>query len=294
MPTASDRGGSADRRGRTRLLLGLGLAAVTFAGVGFWVTGSGGAPIEAWSRLGTEDAHSLAFVEDDPNHIIFGHHDGVMESTDGGTSWHALGGRLDAMSLTAPTTSYIAVAGHDVFSESRDGGRTWQDIPAELPNLDIHGFAQDPGDQARMWAYPVTGGLWESRDGGRAWELVNPDNVVFPVAISTPNGVRLFGVTASGLATSGDSGSTWQSLGDPGLYPMTSLAAAAGGSVLVAGGPDGLARSDDGGASWSRLPFKGQAFAIALANGGRTVAIVTATTEFFRSEDGGHTWPAPT
>jgi len=196
------------------------------------------------------------------------------------------------MSLSAAAAS-IVLAGHDVLSESRDGGRTWQDIPADLPNLDIHGFAQDPADQARMWAYLATGGLWESRDGGRAWELITPENVVFPVAISMPTGVRLFGVTSSGLVRSDDGGRTWEGVGDPGLYPMTSLAAVTGGSVLVAGGPDGLARSDDGGANWTKLSFKGQPFAIALANGGRTIALATAEAEFFRSDDGGRTWPAP-
>ena len=292
LPGSSDDGRSADRRGRTRLLLGLGIAAVAVVAAAFVLTRSSGPSLAAWSRLGTEDAHSLAFVGEDPNRLLFGHHGGVLRSVDGGRSWQPLAGGSDAMSLSSPAAMLIVLAGHDVLAESRDGGMTWQDIPAELPNLDLHGFAQDPADQARMWAYLATGGLWESRDGGRAWELVSSENVVFPVAISTPTGVRLFGVTANGLAGSDDGGRTWRTLGDPGLYPMTSLAAAAGGSVLVAGGPDGLARSNDGGASWSRLPFAGQPFAIALANAGRTVALVTAETEFFRSDDGGRTWPA--
>jgi len=291
-PGSSRVGAPADRPGRTRLLLALGVAALTVAAAFFVITRSGGSSVAAWSKLGTGDVHSLAFVGDDANRILFGHHGGVLESTDGGRTWHPLGTESDAMSLSAAAGNLIVIAGHDVFSESLDGGRTWQNVPASLPSLDIHGFAQDPADPARMWVYPATGGLWESRDGGRAWALVQPGNVVFPVAVSAPAGVRLFGVTASGLARSDDGGRTWGSLGDPQLYPMTSLAAAAGGSVLVAGGPDGLARSEDGGASWSKLPFKGPPFAIALANGGRTVALVTAETDFFRSDDGGRTWPA--
>lgn len=290
---SSSDGGFIDRLGGPRLLLGLGLAAVAVVATAFVITRSGGSQAEAWSRLGTEDAHSLAFVGDDPSRLLFGHHGGVLGSADGGRTWQPLGGASDAMSLTAATATLIVIAGHEILSESRDGGQTWQAIPAELPSLDIHGFAQDPADQARMWASLATGGLWESRDGGRAWELVTPENVVFPVAVSSPTGVRLFGVSANGLVSSNDSGRTWGVLGDPGLYPMTSLATTAGGSVLVAGGIDGLARSDDGGVTWSKLPFEGQPLAIALANGGRTVALVTAEAEFFRSDDGGRSWTAP-
>lgn len=288
------RGPPAGPRARTRLLIGVGIAGlVAVAAIAFAAVRLGESSAVAWSRLGTEDVHSLAFVGDDPNRLLFGHHGGVLASADGGRSWQPLGTGADAMSLATTGDGSIVIAGHDVFAESRDDGRTWQDIPAVLASLDIHGFARDPADPARMWAYLATGGLWESRDGGRAWEQVNQENVLFPVAVSAPAGTRLFGVTANGLASSDDGGRTWRSVGSPELYPMTTLAATSDGSVLVAGGPDGLARSDDGGASWSKLPFEGQPFAIALADDGRTIALVTRTAEFFRSDNGGRSWPSP-
>lgn len=197
------------------------------------------------------------------------------------------------MSLAAAADGSIVIAGHDVFAQSLDAGRTWRDIPASLPTLDIHGFARDPTDPARMWAYLATGGLWRSRDAGLTWERVQQENILFPVAVVTPSGMRLFGVRANGLASSDDDGSTWRELASPGLYPLASLAATADGTVLVAGGPEGLARSEDGGASWSKLPFGAQAFAIAVTASGRSIAVVASTTEFFRSDDGGRTWPGP-
>ncbi len=218
----------------------------------------------AWSRLGTVDVHSLAFVGDDPNRLLFGHHGGVLSSNDGGRSWQQLATRSDAMSLGAAADGSIVIAGHDVFAESSDDGRTWQEIAAALPSPDIHGFARDPSDPPRMWAYLATGGLWESLDAGRNWKKVQEDNILFPVAVATPE-----------------------------LYPIASLAATSDGSVLVAGGPDGLARSDDGGTSWSTLAFEGEPAAIAVAAGGRTIALVTRTTNLFRSDDGGRSWPGP-
>ena len=247
----------------------------------------------AWSRLGTEDIHSLAFVADDPQRLLFGHHGGVLSSSDGGRSWQPLATRSDAMSLGAAADGSIVIAGHEVLAQSRDEGRTWADIPADLPSLDIHGFTRDPGNPARMWAYLAIGGLWASSDGGLTWELVHQDNVLFPVAAVGASGTRLFGVIPEGLASSDDDGRSWRSLATPALYPIASIAATADGSVLVAGGPDGLARSDDGGASWSKLPFDDEPAAIAVTGGGQTIAVVTRSTDVFRSDDGGRTWPAP-
>lgn len=285
---------SAITRGRTFLVLtAAAVGALAIAAVVAGLVRPGGASAEAWSRLATEDVHSLAFVGDDSNRLLFGHHGGVLSSTDGGRSWQPLGTRSDAMSLGPAADGSIVIAGHEVFAESRDDGRTWQDVPAGLPSLDIHGFARDPGNPSRMWAYLATGGLWESVDAGRAWERVQEENILFPIAVTTRSGTRLFGVRTEGLASSDDGGRTWRNVATPELYPIASLAATSDGSVLVAGGPDGLARSDDGGVSWSKLPFEGQPFAVAVTDGGRTIALVTRSTEFFRSDDGGRTWPGP-
>ncbi len=280
--------------GRTRLVVGSVIVGIVALGVGLLLLFR--APdiaARAWSTLGTDDVHSLAFVGDDPNQLLFGHHGGILASADGGRSWQPLGTRSDAMGMGPAADGSIVIAGHEVFAESLDEGRTWQDIPAALPSLDIHGFTRDPGDPGRMWVYLATGGLWESRNTGRTWEQVQQENVLLPVAVDGPSGPRLFGVTSVGLATSTDGGRSWGTIGSPEIYPIASLAATADGSALVAGGPTGLARSDDGGATWLTLPFDGQPLAIALTDGGRTIALVTLETDFFRSDDRGLTWPAP-
>ena len=294
--------GSAGRRephpsspGRDRrpwVLAGVSLAALSTILVVAALQGSGFANA-AWSRLGTEDVHSLAFVDGDPQRLLFGHHGGVLATDDGGETWAPLGTRSDAMSLGLAAGGSIIIAGHEVFAESGDGGQTWLDIPADLPSLDIHGFARDPGDPARMWAYLAIGGFWESQDSGRTWDRILEQNVVFPVAVAAPSGTRLIGVTPDGVGRSDDGGRTWQTVTDPQLYPVTGLAASADGSVLIASGPDAVARSDDGGTTWSRIPFDGQPAALAVTDGGRSIALVTRSTEFYRSDDGGVTWPGP-
>lgn len=247
----------------------------------------------AWARLGSEDVHSLAFVSDDPDHLLFGHHGGLSQSLDGGRTWRPLPTDADAMAMQPATDGSIVIAGHEVFTLSRDGGRTWQPIAADLPSLDIHGFARDPADPFRMWAYLATGGLWESTDAGAHWIRVREDNVLFPLAVRGAGGIRLLGVDANGLVASDDGGRTWAPVGTPPTYPMTALAATTDGSTLYASSTDGLYRSDDAGRTWTKTSFSGAPFAIATSEDGQTVAVVARTTEFYRSSDGGRSWPGP-
>jgi len=235
----------------------------------------------------------LAFIDGDPYRLLFGHHGGILATADSGKTWAPLATRSDAMGLGVAAGGSIVIAGHEVFAESRDGGQTWVDITSDLPSLDIHGFARDQGDPARMWVYLATGGLWESLDVGRTWTQVQEQNIVFPVAVAAPSGAGLLGVTAAGIGRSDDGGRTWRTLTDPELYPLTDLAATSDGSILIASGPDRLARSDDGGFTWSNLAFRGQPAAVAVSADGRSIALVTRSAAFYRSDDGGLTWPGP-
>ena len=252
-----------------------------------------GAPV-AWAKFGSADVHSLAFVGDDPQHLLFGHHGGLEETRDGGRTWSPLPVRDDAMSTSPAADGSIVIAGHEVLVASRDGGQTWSPIRADLPNLDIHGFTRDPGDPARMWAYLATGGLWESSDFGAHFVRVRDDNILFPTAVRAGDTTRLFGVNANGLSASDDGGRTWAALTSPPTFPMTGFAASADGRVLYAGASDGLFRSADGGRSWAKTGYTGSAFAIAVSPDGQTVAVVSRETEFYRSPDGGTTWSGPT
>ena len=251
-----------------------------------------GQPV-AWTRLGTADVHSLTFINDDPERVLFGHHDGLLGSSDGGGTWSAMPVRQDAMSTSAASDGSIVIAGHEVFSASRDGGATWAPIATDLPSLDIHGFTRDPADPARMWAYLAVGGLWESTDFGAHWKRVREDNVLYPVAVRVGEKTRLIGVDSSGLVASDDDGRTWTNLARPETYPLTALTGTAGGQVLLAGSPDALFRSDDGGRSWTRTAYVGSVFAVATDGQGKAIAVVSQETDFYRSGDGGATWPGP-
>jgi photosystem II stability/assembly factor-like uncharacterized protein len=248
----------------------------------------------AWAELGTADVHALTFGPEDPEHLFFGHHGGLLESLDGGRSWRPtpLAGS-DAMNVRAARGGQLQIAGHEVYLESRDGGQTWQPVPNDLPGLDLHAFVTAPSDGSHAWVFAAGQGLFESTDAGRHWQLRQGGSFGSLTVFEQAGAPVLIGVTQSGLARSDDGGGTWQPLTNP-PGQAVSVAAADDGSVLYAGTTSGLQRSTDGGASWIPTGFTGTALAVAVAAGrADAVAIVDDETRFYRSTDGGVSWPGP-
>lgn len=298
-PGSPRRAGTRPRSGevgkRLALAAALGVLAASLAGA--WVflqpAGSGGDPV-AWSNLGTGDVHALAFDPADAGHLYFGHHGGLLESHDGGRSWQptALRG-ADAMSVRASIDDVLQIAGHEVYLESTDGGASWQPVPNDLPGLDLHAFTVDPADADHAWAFVAGHGLFESTDRGRSWELLRPGNWGSLAAYRSGDATSLVALSEQGLQRSDDGGRTWQMIGRPGGQ-LATLAAAPDGGALYAGTTLGVERSTDGGATWSATAFdEGAAIALAVSSDGSTVAVVNDEKRFYRSPDGGRTWPGP-
>lgn len=288
----SRQSGSAVRRWLLVAAVVAGLAVAAAAVL--WRAGGSAESATAWTRLDTQDVHSLAFPGSDLSAVLFGHHGGILKSSDGGRQWQPLPVREDAMGMSAATDGSLIIAGHLVFQGSHDGGTSWAPIQADLPSLDIHSFARSLTDLSRMWAYLAEGGVYESRDGGRRWSKVYDGHVVNLTAIRAGDAEVLLGIESFlGLVRSQDGGATWAPIGEPPVAPVTSLASTPDGRVIVLGGVDGLYRSDDGGASWRRILKSKPVLAVAMAADASTIAAVDRDTFFYRSDDGGATWPGP-
>jgi photosystem II stability/assembly factor-like uncharacterized protein len=273
------------------LLLGIAiLALVTFLRPG---PAGGGGPV-AWARLGTRDVHSLGFLPGTTDRLLFGHHDGILRSDDGGRSWRPLAQAMDAMSMSVSGDAPLVIAGHLVFKESLDGGQTWTDIPADLPSLDIHAFARSSTRPQLMWAYLAPGGVYESQDGGRRWTQVFDGHRPMLTASALDGRNELLGVDPfAGLVRSPDGGRTWSEVAQPPAAPVTSMTASPTGEIVIIGGPRGLHRSDDGGRTWRQILETTAVLAVALSPDARSVAAVNQDTAFYRSDDGGASWPGP-
>lgn len=257
-------------------------------------TGGGVASGTPWERLGTQDVHSLAFPTPDSSTVLFGHHGGILRSVDGGRSWSPLPVRQDAMGMAAAADGSIIIAGHLVFQASRDGGATWAPINADLPSLDIHGFARSLEDPSRMWAHLAEGGVYESIDYGVTWTKAYDGNVAALTAIRGGDRDALIGIESfRGLVKSSDGGRTWAAVGTPPTAPVTSVAVTPDGRILILGGTDGLYRSNDGGSTWRQVLSSGAVLAAVISGDGSTIAVVDEDTLFYRSDDGGDTWPGP-
>ena len=238
----------------------------------------------------------MAFAPDDPQHVYFGHHDGLLESRDGGRTWQpaSLSGS-DAMNVKTASGGRIQIAGHDVYLESTDGGATWQPVlPNDLPGLDLHAFALDPADPDRAWTFAVGFGLFETMDAGRHWELRQPDNWGYLTTYRDGDRTVLVAVGPEGLVRSHDAGVSWEPLTYPGAPLAGGIAAATDGTALYAATSAGLRRSTDQGQTWSETGFVGVALALAIApDDPMDVVLVDEATRLYRSPDGGATWPAP-
>ncbi len=252
-----------------------------------------GEPIP-WSTLRTQDVHSLAFDPADPERMFFGHHGGLLETTDGGRTWQTTGLRgADAMNVGRPAGGFFQIAGHGAYMETTDGGRTWESVPNDLPGLDLHLFAADPRDPARAWAFSVGYGLFETGDRGRTWELRQPGAWGAIAAFAAGGRTVLLAINDQGLRRSEDGGRTWGGLTLPDGKPA-SLAASADGGEIYIGTTDGLIRSIDGGATWS--PAGLSAIPVALAVSPLDASVVTVVDDqgrLFRTFDGGRRWPGP-
>jgi photosystem II stability/assembly factor-like uncharacterized protein len=282
---------------RAVLVAGAVLVAVAGIALAVVLNSSGQATVRgatAWSTLGTPDVHSLAFDPADPQHLYFGHHGGLLETTNGGRSWQATALRgADAMNVAPPVGGFFQIAGHDVYKETSDGGRTWQDVPNDLPGVDLHAFVADPTDQARAWTFSVGFGLFETTDAGRSWELRQPGGWGALTTFVESGKTVLVAVGSQGLARSADGGRTWTTLGQP-RGQVASLAASADGEVVYAGTTEGVSRSTDGGVMWTATPLETVGVTVAVyPNDPNLVAVVDDKTSFFRSTDGGISWPAP-
>jgi len=170
---------------------------------------------------------------------------GVVESLDGGLSWHAINGNLPAQATKQPCGLLLHPANPACLIATlegtpdrdggvyvtRDAGRSWQRTGDEFPFAKITSLAADPRDGEVLYVtarqhydsrnrkvYP--GGLFVSRDGGRAWQRLLDFRFVQAVAVSPADSRVIYagtndhpyhdGYVPEGVLKSTDGGATWR------------------------------------------------------------------------------------
>jgi photosystem II stability/assembly factor-like uncharacterized protein len=255
------------------------------------------------TALRTSSVGTVAVSESNPDIVYIGtgetelrgdiiQGDGLYKSTDGGKTWAPSGlaetqaiGRI-RIHPTNPDIVYVAALGHPfgpnpergVF-RTTDGGKTWKHVLSRGDRAGAVDLGFDPKNPqvlfAAMWEvfrtpYSLSSGgpgsgLFKTSNGGDSWDEItrNP---------GLPKGI----VGKTGVSVSGaDSNRVW---------------------AIVEAEDGGLFRSDDGGATWTKVNderrFRQRAFYYTrvYADPKNRDRVYVLNTGFYRSDDGGKTF----
>ena len=172
-------------------------------------------------------------------------------------------------------------------------GDAWDVRIADLAVRSVMAFARQDG----FLFVAGFGGVARSHNNGLSWRtgvMPKEDDIATALAISpqfAENGTMLAGTLDSGMLRSADSGLTWTSASfGMGAVEITTLRWISG-EIVLAGTPEGLFRSTNGGRAWRRCADLGErpiADAVIRADG--TIVVVAMTGEIAISEDAGARW----
>lgn len=188
----------------------------------------------------------------------------IFRSKDGGKTWDIMadmhGESVRALAM-APSDPRVLVAGTlDGIYRTRDGGENWERISpvnhAEIKN--VESIAIDPENPdiiyAGTWHLP-----WKTDDGGKTWHNIKTgvidDSDVFSIVIDSLNPASIYISACSGIYRSQSAGELFRKIqGIPYSARRTRMLRMdpSNHKIVYAGTTEGLWKTTDGGANWSR------------------------------------------
>lgn len=242
---------------------------------------------------------------------------GVYKSTDAGKTWTHLGltdtqhiGKI-AIDPHNPDIVFVAAIGHLYASNtergvfrSRDGGRSWEKVLYKGPDVGAVEVVIDPSNPqvvfAGLWntrrppwfTYSPTngpgGGIYKSADGGSTWTRLS-------------SGLPADGIGRTGIAIAPTDSRRVYAVIDcllPEHAPPGTLTASVAGGMADKPVPrqGGFFRSDDGGATWTRLSSdqalwgRGWYFCKLAVDPRDAETVYVSNVSVSRTMDGGKHW----
>jgi uncharacterized repeat protein (TIGR01451 family) len=225
-----------------------------------------------WTNMSATVSSAIAIDPLNPSIVYAGTPGGsVFRTADAGVTWidvtgNNSAGQFNSIAVNPSQDSQILTGGYGGLSGTATSGTQWSTQTAGLNSTSILGLSADPSSD-RIYMNVSSGGVYYSAAGAAATTAVN-------------------NVGSGGLLQlSGPTLSVWAVLAQPGLLSASLI--------------DGLARSTDGGATWSLVPFavpntsnQVSVFASSAANP-QTIIAATSST-LYLSTDEGQLWTQQT
>lgn len=257
-------------------------------------------------------AEIVRVVPRQPNLVLAATANGLIyQSLDGGASWMyrpfpaQFAGTLHALEIDPryPGTWYVGMESDNPgvagVHKTEDGGTTWKLLPG-MRGKAVWALAVWPA-QPDILAAGASDGVYLSHDAGVSWTRISPESnrelrpVVSLAFHPTDRDILYAGTTHLPWRTR-DGGAHWESihsgmLDDSDVFSFSVDAQSP--HRVFASACSGVYRSDNGGASWRRMPTPHGAFrAYLVALDPRRSSVVFAATSagLLRSNNGGTSW----
>jgi photosystem II stability/assembly factor-like uncharacterized protein len=262
------------------------------------------------------DVLSFAVNPMDGNNVYAGlRSGGILATTDGGETWKFVNFQSEkvyglAFSPADGRTLYVSGVfnGRGKIFSTTDGGQNWKEIYTSPSNGPlVISLTTDRKSPGTIYATTSDNEAIKSLDGGASWKNINSANSpILKIAVDAGSSNLLYFATLSGtISRSQDGGGTFADISQNiskslsgnfggGNFSVVAADPARANRVYVAG-QGGIARSDDGGETWSKISVlnNAQNFPVkVLAIDPRNSAniIYGAAQASYRSTDGGATW----
>ena len=284
---------------------------------GLWRSDDGGA---TWQLPSTElVGRSMVWLEIDranPATLWAGEKNpgqpALWRSKDRGATWKLVRDRAAGVGIDMQPVGYriafaptrpadVWVPSTNLHYRSRDGGKSWSDF--RVPDQDSYAIAVDPQNPDVVYSAGHGGDKFHfsrSEDNGKSWKATGAGLGPGIQSLVADGAGTLYALDRGhGLWTSRDRGETWSEMASPvsGNDDIWRLQIdPSNPRALWAATEDGLKKSVDGGATWSRSDEGVGRFLVrAVAfdpRQPRTMWAAVSGTGIFRSSDAGATWTA--
>lgn len=244
---------------------------------------------QSWSQihdeLNNETIHSL-LIQDGV--IIAGNYNGyIYTSTDNGTSWDKQ--RITTASvrvnkLLKYQNAFLAATYGDGVLLSSTGGSTWQSVNTGLTDTRLYTIF---ADGAALYAGSESNGAYVFNTTSLSWSKTSLGNM--SVYSLTKSGNSVLAGTWSGIYSSGNNGTSWESI--PSLSAGYVYSIASNATSVFASLGNELFRSTDNGNTWSKCTgIVGNSHIPTVLTYNNYVLVARMGEGVFVSSDNGDSW----